>query len=163
MRRALWGILPPKVEASMPRKVYIVELTTEEKAELLELTRKGKVSARKIKRANILLQADKGKTDLEIAENLEVGKATGERTRKKFVEGGLEWALNERHRPGGKLKLDSTQEAFLVALAGSEPPAGRERWTMQLLADRLVQLGMVDSISDETVRRTLKKRSANPG
>ena len=71
--------------------------------------------------------------------------------------------MNERHRPGGKLKLDSTQEAFLVTLAHSEPPEGRERWTMQLLADRLVQLGMVDSISDETVRRTLKKRSANPG
>ncbi len=147
----------------MPRKVYIVELTTEEKDELLELTRKGKVSARKIKRANILLQADKGKTDREIAENLEVGKATVERTRKKFVEGGLEWALNERHRPGGKLKLDGTKEAFLVALAHSEPPEGRERWTMQLLADRLVQLGMVDSVSDETVRRTLKKRSASPG
>ena len=129
----------------------------------MELTRKGKVSARKIKRANILLQADKGKTDQEIAENLEVGKATVERTRKKFVEGGLEWALNERHRPGGKLKLDGTKEAFLVALARSAPPEGRERWTMQLLADRLVQLKVVDSISDETVRRTLKKRSVSPG
>jgi transposase len=147
----------------MPRKVYVVELTQEEKAELLELTRKGKVSARKLKRANILLQADKGKTDEEIADNLEVGRATVQRTRKKFVEGGLEWALNERHRPGGKLKLDSTQEAFLVALAHSAPPEGRDRWTMQLLADRLVQLKIVDSISDETVRRTLKKRSASPG
>ena len=147
----------------MPRKVYVVELTKEEKAELIELTRKGKVSARKIKRANILFQADKGRTDKEIADNLEVGKATVERTRKKFVEGGLEWALNERHRPGGKLKLDSTQEAFLVALAHSAPPEGRERWTMQLLADRLVQLKIVESISDETVRRTLKKRSVSPG
>jgi len=147
----------------MPRKVYIVELTKEEKAELLELTRKGKVSARKLKRAHILLQADKGKTDEEIADNLEVGRATVQRTRQKLVEGGLEWALNERHRPGGKLKLDGTQEAFLVALAHSTPPEGRERWTMQLLADRLVQLKIVDSISDETVRRTLKKRSASPG
>ena len=83
--------------------------------------------------------------------------------RQKFVEGGLEWALNERHRPGGKLKLEGSQEAFVVALAHSEPPEGRERWTMQLLGDRLVQLGIVDSISDETVRRTLKKRSASPG
>ncbi len=147
----------------MPRKVYVVELTKEEKTELLELTRKGKVSARKLKRANILLQADKGKTDEEIAENLEVGRATVQRTRQKVVEGGLEWALNERHRPGGKLKLNGTKEAFLVALAGSAPPEGRERWTMQLLADRLVQLGIVESISDETVRRTLKKRSASPG
>ncbi len=147
----------------MPRKVYIVDLTQDERSEVLELTRKGKVSARKIKRANILLQADKGKTDQQSAENLSVGTATVQRTRQKFVEGGLEWALNERHRPGGKLKLEGSQEAFVVALAHSEPPEGRERWTMQLLADRLVQLGIVDSISDETVRRTLKKRSASPG
>jgi transposase len=92
-----------------------------------------------------------------------VGIATVERVRKRFVEEGLEAALNERPRPGGQRKLDGKQEAFLIALACSTPPEGRRSWTMQLLADKLVELRVIDAISDETVRRTLKKTSLNRG
>src|SRR3989304_3215971 len=86
-----------------------------------------------------------------------VGLATVARTRQRFVEGGLEWALTERPRPGAARKLDGKAEAFLIALACTDAPEGRECWTMQLLADRLVELGLVEEISDETVRRTLKR------
>jgi transposase len=88
---------------------------------------------------------------------------TVERTRKRFVEEGLEAALSERSRPGARRKLDGHQEAYLVALACSDPPEGKKRWSMQLLADRLVEVGMVEEISDETVRRTLKKGTLNRG
>jgi len=138
-------------------KRYIVKLTEEERATLLDVIKKGKAPARKITRAHILLQADEEKTDAMIASALHVGISTVERTRKRFVEGNLAYALNERQRPGAKRKLDGKQEAFLIALACSEAPEGRERWTMQLLADRLVELGVVDTISQETVRRVLKK------
>jgi transposase len=140
-------------------KKYTVDLTEEEGKQVLELTRKGKASARKIKRAQILLLAHAGKKDETITEGLQVGVATVERIRRKFVEGGLEFALNEAPRSGGSPKLDGKQEAFLIALACRQPPEGRKTWTMQLLADHLVTLGVVDSISDETVRRTLKNRS----
>jgi transposase len=110
-----------------------------------------------------LLLADEGKADKAIAEALHVGTATVQRTRQKLVEGGLEWALNERRRPGGQRKLNGRQEAFLVALACSAPPEGRVRWTMQMLADRLNELNMVERVSDETVRRTLKKTTSSPG
>jgi len=138
-------------------KRYIVKLTEEERATLLDVIKKGKAPARKITRAHILLQADEGKTDVMIARALHVGISTVERARKRFVEGNLEYALNERQRPGAKRKLDGKQEAFLIALACSAAPEGRERWTMQLLADRLVELGVVDTIAQETVRRLLKK------
>jgi transposase len=137
-------------------KKYVVDLTEEERKRVLQLTGKGKAPAREIKRAHILLLADADKTGEVIAETLHVGLATVERTRRKFVEGGLEFALKEGPRPGGSRKLDGKQEAFLVALACSQPPEGRKTWTMQLLADRLVTLGVVVSISDETVRRLLK-------
>jgi transposase len=114
-------------------------------------------------RARILLHAAEGATDEVIALAVRVGEATVERTRRKFVEGGLDWALRERPRPGGHRKLDSKQEAFLVATACSTPPDGRPRWTMQLLADRLVEVHLLDSISDETVRRTLQKTRRSRG
>ncbi len=140
------------------RKIYVVDLSDEEKTVLAGLAKKGKTSARKINRARILLLADEGRTDRAIAEALGIGASTVERTRKRFVmEGGLEEALNERPRPGGKRKLTGKQEAYLLALASSDPPEGKKRWTMQLLADRLVELEVADSISDETVRRTLKR------
>lgn len=139
------------------RKVYVVDLSKEEKAELKSLTKKGKTSARKLNRAHVLLLANQGETDKAIAEALGVGTSTVERIRKRFVEGGLEEALNERPRPGGERKLSGKQEAYLLALACSGPPEGRKQWTMQLLADRLVELEVVDSVSDETVRRTLKR------
>jgi transposase len=141
----------------MPKKIYIVDLTKEERTQLLEFITSGKHSARKLNRARILLLADEGKADGEIAEALHTGTATVQRTRQRFVEGNLEGALNERPRPGGQKKLDEKGEAILETLAHSQPPDGRKRWTLQLLADRLVELKMVDSISYETVRQELKK------
>jgi transposase len=135
-----------------------VQLTQSEKAQLIKLTKKGKTSARKLRRAQTLLLTDAGYKDEEIATMLHLGVATVERTRKKFVEGGLEAALNEHPRPGAVKKLDKKAEAFLIATARSNPPDGRECWTMQLLADELVQLQLVESISAETVRRLLKKQ-----
>jgi len=108
-------------------------------------------------RARILLLSAEGKTDTFVADALKVNPQTVRNIRKRFAEEGLEVALRERPRPGARPKLDAKGEAFLIALACSDPPEGREHWTMQLLADRLVELGVVDSISDETVRRVLKK------
>ena len=139
------------------RKKYIVELTDEERASLLALTKKGKVRVRKLKRAQILLLADESKPDDEIAAVLHVGRSTVERTRKKLVEHGLEFALNEQPRLGREPKLDDKAKAVLLTLAQSTPPEGRKRWTLQLLADRMVGLRVVDTLSDETVRRVLKK------
>jgi transposase len=144
-------------------KRYIVTLTEDERAHLLTLTKKGKVSARQLTRAHILLQADAGGIDTVIAGALHVAIATVERVRKRFVEEGLEAALRERPRPGGQRKLDGKQEAFLIALACSTPPEGRTSWTMQLLAHQLVELRVIDAISDETVRRTLKKTRSSRG
>lgn len=127
------------------------------------LTSKGKASARRIKRAMILLAADAKATDEQIARQVRVHRTTVEEIRKRCVEEGLEGALSERPRPGKARLLDGTQEAYLVALACSSPPDGRARWTMQLLADRLIELDQVESISDETVRRSLKKRTSSPG
>jgi transposase len=141
----------------MSKKTYIVDLTDDERDELLDMLKSGKHSARKLNRVHILLLADEGKTDAEIAEALHTGIATVQRIRKRFVEGNLEKALNERKRPGGSKKLDQKAEAVLETLAHSEPPAGRKRWTLHLLADRLVELKVVDSISHETVRKAVKK------
>lgn len=145
------------------KKVYVVDLTDDERAHLLELSKKGEAAARKIRRAHMLLLADEGKRDADIAEALHTGASTVQRTRKRFVEGNLEFALNERPRPGGRRKLDSKGEAVLIALTRSAPPEGRKCWTMQLLADRLVQLEVVESISDETVRRVAKKTISDLG
>lgn len=139
------------------RKIYVVSLTDDERATLLDLTKKGTASARKITRAHILLQAADGASDQTIADALHVGHATVERVRKRFVEGNLERALSDLPRPGAKRKLDGKQEALLIATACSTPPAPRARWTMQLLANKLVELKVVETISDETVRRTLKR------
>ena len=140
-------------------KKYVVDLSAVERSELRDLIKKGTASARKLTRAHILLRADEDATDAAIAEALHVSIRTVERTRQKFVEGNLAFALSERPRPGAKRKLDAKGEAHLVALACSTPPEGQAVWTMWLLADELVALGLVDSISDETVRRTLKKTS----
>lgn len=142
----------------MPKKIYIVDLTEDERTYLLTFIKSGEKSARKLNRARILLHADEGKTDGEIAAALHTGVATVQRTRKRFVEGNLEGALNEKRRPGQKRKLDEKGAAVLETLAQSEPPTGRNRWTLELLADRLVELKVVESISYETVRQELKKR-----
>jgi transposase len=145
------------------KKKYIVTLTEEERQMLQEMLSRGKAAARKLMHARVLLKADAavggpGWNDEAIAEALEVGRATVERVRKEFVEEGLDAAL-ERHKPRRQYRrrLDGDGEAHLVALACQEPPEGRSRWTLRLLADRMVQLEYVDQISYQTVRRTLKK------
>lgn len=143
----------------MAAKRYVVTLTADERTQLLALTKKGRVAARKLTRAHILLQADAGATQDAIAAALHIGRATVVRICRRCVEEGLEVALRDRPRPGAQRKLDGKQEAFLIALACSTPPEGRKGWTMQLLADKLVALRGVDGVSDETVRRTLKKTS----
>jgi transposase len=143
----------------MPGKKYIVELTEEERQELQELISKGKLSVRKVTRARILLKADEGWKDEDIVTALDTSVATVERIRKRFVEGGLEKALNDDPRPGAKRKLDLRGEATLIALSCSPPPDDHDHWTLRLLADRLVELGRVESISHEAVRQYLKKTS----
>jgi transposase len=141
----------------MPRKKYIINLTEEERERLEDMTRKGMLKARKFKRAMILLKADEGLTDPQIMTALNVSRPCVERIRKRYVADGIERALNEDPRPGQKRKLDGRAEATLIATACSDAPEGHERWTLRLLAGKLVQLGVVDKISHETVRRTLKK------
>jgi transposase len=141
----------------MPAKKYFVKLEPDEQEMLLELTGKGRVSARKMKRAQILMKADEGWKDEDIIRALNTSRSTVERTRKRMVEGGLDKALNEDARPGQRPKLDGKAEAHLVALACSEAPGGREHWPLRLLADKLVELGLVESISHEAVRQKMKK------
>jgi transposase len=147
-------------------KKYRVTLTAEERQGLQDLIAAGKASAQKLAHARILLKADAAPggpawTDDRIAEAVEVSCATVERVRQRFVEQGLEAALirKPQDRPSRQPKLDGRAEAHLIALACSRPPGGRNEWTMQLLADKLVELEVVDAISDETVRRTLQKTS----
>lgn len=153
----------------MPAKKYRVTLSDEERTELKHIVKTGNVSALRRRHAQILLQADEseggiGWDDDRIAKGNSVHRATVERVRQRLVEQGLEAALNRapRVRPKER-KLDGQGEAHLIALACSEPPEGRNRWTLQLLADQLVSLGQVESISIETVRQTLKKTNLNPG
>jgi transposase len=121
------------------------------------LIQKGKTGVRKLTRAHILLLADEGEGDEGIAEALQTSPSTVQRIRQRFVEESFEATLHERRRPGKQWLLKGRQEALVVALACSDPPTGRTRWTMELLADRLVELQIVETISAETVRRTLKK------
>ncbi len=147
----------------MMEKVYVVELLIEQRRRLQELVSSGTWPARMVNRAHILLQADAGATDGHIATALHLGRSTVERTRYRYVMEGFEAAMNERRRPGARRKLDGKQEATLVAVACSTPPDDRTTWTMQLLADKLVALDVVAAISDETVRRTLKKTFSSRG
>jgi Homeodomain-like domain len=147
-------------------KKYIIRLSADERRMLSKLARSGKAAARKITRARVLLKADVGGdgpgwTDERIAEALDVGVRMIENVRRRCVEEGPEEAAFGRAWPDrpAQRKLDGAGEARLVAIACSQPPTGRSRWTLQLLADELVVLQVADSISDETVRRTLKKTS----
>ena len=151
------------------KKKYIVTLTEAERQMLQAMLSKGKASARKLVHARILLKADARAggpnwSDDAIAEGLEVGRATVERVRKQFVEEGLEAAL-ERRKPRRQYlrKLDGDGEAHLIALACSKAPEGRSRWTLRLLADRMVRLEYVDEVSKDTVARVLKKTSLSLG
>jgi transposase len=149
-------------------KKYAVELTSEERKQLEELVRKGKVGGYKIRRAQMLLKADQGKggpgwPDQQIAEAFGAHLTTVECLRKRLVEEGLEAALERHKRQNYAHKLDGDAEARLIAIACSEPPEGRNEWTLRLLADRLVELSVVDRISHMTVSRTLKKTISSPG
>ena len=148
----------------MPKKQYGIELSVTDRTYLREVIEKGSGSAREIRRAHSLLLSDEKRQDQEIAAFLHVNPNTVSATRKRYCEVGLPAALKEKSRPGNPRKLDGKQEAFVVALACSKAPEGRDHWTMQLLADQLVELKVVsEAISDETVRRTLKKTRSNPG
>ena len=144
---------------------YVVRLTEEERDELQGLVRRGKVAAAKRSRAQVLLKADaglegSGSTDEQVAQALEVSTRSVNRVRKAYVEEGLSAAIERQpRRTQPRRKLDGAAEAHLVAVACSPPPAGQARWTLRLLSDKLVELQVVESISRECVRQTLKKRS----
>jgi hypothetical protein len=147
-------------------KKYVVRLTSEERTKLQRLVSVGKAAARKILHAGILLQADQGPDgpawpDVQIARGLTAHPRTIANVRQRLVEQGLEAALDRKKQvhPSRGIKLDGKAEARLIALRCSEPPQGRMRWTLHLLADKLVELKVVASVSYETVRRTLKKTS----
>ncbi len=145
----------------MPKKQHVIELNAGERDELEAIVTRGAHQARTIRRAQALLWSDAGKTDGEIAQLQGVTPLTVAKTRQRWVE---EKTLSDKARPGRERKLDGKQEAFLVALACSDAPGERENWTMQLLADRLVELKVVaEPISDETIRRSLKKMNFNLG
>lgn len=148
---------------------YIVTLTADERERLEKLLKSGKAIARKLTRARILLKVDCGEhgpawTDDEVVDALDTSPSTILRLRRRFIEQGFDAALDDtRADRVYDRKLDGAAEAHLVAIACSEPPEGRASWTLQLLADRLVELSVVDQISDETVRRALKKTSSSRG
>jgi transposase len=147
-------------------KKYIVDLTTEERSDLESRLQGGQMSVRKVKRIQILLKADEGWNDERIAEAYDVGLSTVERTRRKFVERGLEGAIaNRRPRREYPRKLDGKAEAHLIALMCGAAPAGYARWSLRLLADELVKIeGIeIEGISHETVRQTLKKTNLSLG
>ena len=151
------------------KKKYIVTLTEGERQMLQSLLSRGKAAARKLAHARILLKADAsgggpGWKDEQIVESVQVGRATVERVREAFVEEGLAAAL-ERHKPRRQYEraLDGDGEAHLIALACQKPPEGRSRWTLRLLADKMVQLEYVEGVSFQTVRRTLKKTNLSLG
>ena len=154
-------------EVPMPAKRYKVTLEPDERGELEKLISRGKGAARRLAHARILLHADQGegkpgKIDAEIAEAVGVSVATIERVRQRFVEEGLETALSPR--PPRRLylrKLDGEAEARLIALACSPPPEGRARWTLRVLAERMVVLGYIETVSYETVRTTLQETNLN--
>jgi transposase len=154
----------------MPQKKYLVTLLPDERQRLTQMTVAGKASALALTRARILLKADQAAAgpaweDARIAEALDCGIRTVERVRQRFVERGVDAALERKaqDRPSRERKLDGAAEARLIAVACSAAPAGRTVWTLQLLADRLVELRVVETVSDETVRRVLKKTNSSRG
>ena len=146
-------------------KRYVVNLTEDERASLEELTRRARVSGLKRQRALILLKADDGLTDREIADELEVGLVTVERVRKRCIERGIAATLDRKPQetPSRPRKFDGASEAKLTQIACSEPPAGQARWTIGLLADKLIELKVFESVSKSSVQRSLKKANSSLG
>jgi transposase len=153
----------------MPKKKYIVSLTVSERKFLEQLTKKGKIAAYKMNHARILLKADinqkeGGWTDRQIGRSLDIGHATIERVRQRFVEFGIELALSRREQKKRRSKIiDGEKEAYLIAIACSQRPSGKSNWTLQMLADKMVELNYVEQVSTETIRQTLKKTNLNLG
>jgi transposase len=147
------------------KKRYVVNLTADERAALQDIVKRERVSALKRQRAMILLKADDDLTDGEIAEDLEVGRATVERVRERCVERGVVGALERKpqENPSRPRKFDGASEAKLVQIACSAPPEGRARWTLSLLGDRLIELKVFESVSKSSVQRVLKKTNSSPG
>jgi transposase len=142
---------------------HAVKLTPKEREHLIAIVTKGRNKAGYIQRAHILLKSDEGKTDKGIGQLLYVSEQTIRRTRLRFWEDGMEAALEDKARPKRDGKLNERQQAYLVALACSNPPSGRERWTVELLAARLVEDGIVTSVAAETVRLVLEKTNSSRG
>lgn len=147
----------------MARAKYRIDLTDEEREQLDRLIRRGIAPTRRITRARVLLKAEEGWDDSSIAKALSIGISTVWRTRKRCVEEGVDAALRERFRPGQRPKLDGRQEAYLIALACTTPPEGHARWTLRLLAGKVVELQFAQTCSHETVRQVLKKTNSSPG
>jgi transposase len=141
---------------------YRVTLADSERAQLASMVLDGKATIRKLKRAQILLAADAGSTDEQIAITVAVGASTVYRTKQRFNEVGLERALNDAPRAGAERKFDAEDEALLIALVRSEPPSGRTRWTLRLLANEMVRRTTHESISGETIRRRLNEHDLKP-
>lgn len=147
----------------MPKK-YIVRLSSEEREALERVVSKGAANVRQIRRAHTLLLSDAGKTDEEIADFLHVTTVTVAETRKRWYAEHLSRNLADQPKSGRKRKLDGKQEAFLVALACTDAPEGREHWPLRMLSDKLLELGVIDEpVSYETVRDRLQKTNSNPG
>ncbi len=142
----------------MSRKtIFVVHLTEEDREYLNQLIRRGKASARSLTRARVLLLADEGYSNKDIVEVLKISRQTVNSIRKRYCLEGLDSAINEKPRSGAPKKIDGTVEAQATLLACSEPPEGRSSWTLQLIADKLVELEAIDSISAMSVQRILKK------
>ena len=147
----------------MQNQKHEVHLSQQERKKLLAVVSKGCNKAAVIRRAHILLKTDEGKTDAEISQSLYISEQTVRRTRIRYCEESMQNALEDKAHPQPNLKLDDEKEAYLIALACSKPPAGRKRWTLELLAKQLIMDGIVEHIVPETVRLTLKKTVSNPG
>ena len=147
----------------MVREKFAVRLTPEERNQLEHMVRAGKGSARVTTRARILLKTDEGWTAPQVAKALDVSEGTVFRIKRRFAEGGLEGTLKDRPQAHRYRKMDDRAEAHLIALACSPAPEGHEHWNLRLLADRMVELGVVESLSHETVRLHLKKTPSNRG
>lgn len=142
---------------------YEVKLSAQEEAYLLHLISQGKPSARKVTRARILLKAHQGFKDETIAQALDVSTATVSRTRQKYVEADLDRAISDKAHAARPKKFNGQQEAIIIATACSEVPDGHDHWTVRMLTDKTIELGLVESVAPETVRQVLKKMNSNPG
>lgn len=147
----------------MANEKHEVHLTEAERKKLLAILSKGRNKAVVIQRAHILLKVEEGKPDAEISQMMYVSEQTIRRTRLRFAQEGVQAALEDQPHPATGSELDEKQEARIIALACSEPPAGQARWTLELLTQAVLKDGMVTHLSPETVRLLLKKTNSNPG